>query len=190
MEMNLYKYTIEQNIRKTTPAMNALQETTIALLAKKEAHKIEVTELCKKANVFRNTFYVYYDSVDDVIAEKGNALLAELHRINTDVMNIENQLPEDFAFFKETVTYVLFHKSEFLTLATIRPDYRFIKKWKDGIAYHLYERKCLSGKTVTEMELEIASSATISGLIYYVSHSDTVSLDFMYDMISKVLNIF
>lgn len=188
--MSFDEYVIERKTREITPAMNALQEAAIALLAKKEVYEIEVTELCKRANVSRNTFYAYYDSIDDVIAERADMLLVELCRINVGVVDVENQLPEDFAFFKETTAYVLSHKEEFLTLTTIRPNHRFISKWKDSIAHHLHERKRLSGKTVTEIELEIASSATISGLIYYASHSDRVSLDFMCSMISKALNIF
>lgn len=46
-----------------------MDEALIALLSKKDYAYISVKELCKKAGVNRSTFYLHYESMDDLLEE-------------------------------------------------------------------------------------------------------------------------
>ena len=46
-----------------------MDEALIALLEKKDLEYITVKEICKKAGVNRSTFYLHYETIDDLVSE-------------------------------------------------------------------------------------------------------------------------
>lgn len=46
-----------------------MNEALLLLLEKKEYEFITVTEICKKAGVNRSTFYLHYETIDDLLSE-------------------------------------------------------------------------------------------------------------------------
>ena len=53
-----------------------MNEALLLLLEKKDYEFITVTEICQKAGVNRSTFYLHYESMDDLLIIKG-----ELHSL-------------------------------------------------------------------------------------------------------------
>lgn len=49
-----------------------MDEALIEMLKKKEYKYITVTDICNKAGVNRSTFYLHYDSIDDLLKETIN----------------------------------------------------------------------------------------------------------------------
>ena len=47
--------------RRTKMTQKLLKESLLTLLQDKEIHKITVTDICKKADINRGTFYSYYE---------------------------------------------------------------------------------------------------------------------------------
>lgn len=188
--MNPYSYILEYKNKKMTLAMKALQEAAITLLQKKEVSEIDVKELCTKANVSRNTFYSYYNTVQDVIKEREDYLLNTLFELNLGVMDVKKTLPEDFLFYQETLDFMLENRKEFVLFSTVRADIEFINGWKTRIAYQLFERKRKEGKHISEMEMEIISGATVAGLIYFLSNPEKVSMAELSRLIARTLNNF
>lgn len=56
-----------------------MDEALLMLLEKKEYEFITVKELCQKAGVNRSTFYLHYDSMDDVLQETFEMLNARFY---------------------------------------------------------------------------------------------------------------
>lgn len=54
-----------------------MDEALLALLEKKEYDYITVKEICAKAGVNRSTFYLHYESIDDLLRESLAALSAQ-----------------------------------------------------------------------------------------------------------------
>lgn len=54
--------------RRVTMTKRLIQEGLLRLLEKKELAAINVTELCREADVNRATFYKYYGNPNDVLA--------------------------------------------------------------------------------------------------------------------------
>ena len=55
-----------------------LKRALLDLLKTKSVSDISVSEICKKGNVNRNTFYCHYDSVADLLSEVEGSFLQEL----------------------------------------------------------------------------------------------------------------
>jgi AcrR family transcriptional regulator len=55
--------------RRITKTKTAIKEAFISIIKKKSAPKITVTEIAKQANIDRKTFYLHYDSIEDLINE-------------------------------------------------------------------------------------------------------------------------
>lgn len=55
-----------------------IKDSLVNILNKKRLHDISVSEVCKKANVDRSTFYVYYNNVSDVFEEIGDEIAEEM----------------------------------------------------------------------------------------------------------------
>ena len=95
-----------------------MDEALLILLEKKDIEEITVKEICEKAGVNRSTFYLHYDTIDDLFQET-------IERLNNDFYSsfdvqdisglIKNGNKED----------VLFIKKEFL-----EPYLEFVKKHK------------------------------------------------------------
>lgn len=187
---NPYAYVLDNKERRITPAMKALQDAVVILLGRKELSDIQVKELCEKSNVSRNTFYSYYDNVAEVSAERWQQLLKELFIRNAGIMDSRNDLPDDFLFYKDTMDYLLEHRDEFLIFGVKRADPGFFKTWKAEIAYQLYEREETAGRHPTGLRLEMMASAAVSGLLYYLSHMEDVTLEEACELISGALKIF
>lgn len=58
-----------------------IKEALIELMKTKNAARISVLELCKKADINRNTFYAHYSTPVDVLAEIENELKKEYEEI-------------------------------------------------------------------------------------------------------------
>lgn len=184
---NPYVYVLDNKGRRITPAMKTLQDAAVKLLDKKEISNIGVKELCEKSDVSRNTFYSYYDNIAEVLTERWQQLLRELFIINTGIMDEKNERPDDFLFYKDTMDYLVEHKAEFIVFGLKRADPGFFRMWKDEIAYQLYEREETAGVHPTEFKLEMMASAAVSGVLYYLSHMEKVTLEEACELISCAL---
>ncbi len=85
-----------------------LRESLIDLLSEKSIHKISVREVCDRAQINRTTFYKYYGSPYELLADIENTVLDQ---IETYLSGKENQGTDDIrqltqiiAFMEENLT--------------------------------------------------------------------------------------
>lgn len=64
--------------RRVSRTKNAVMQAFLELSAQNDTGKVTVTELAKKANIDRKTFYLHYDSVDAVFEEYVRSRIDEL----------------------------------------------------------------------------------------------------------------
>ena len=83
----LIKGTEDLRIQKT---MAAIKESFEGLICEKEYNEITVTELCQRARINKKTFYHYYPTLDDLLAEMQMAFTSEYVELVKDY-----RLPED-----------------------------------------------------------------------------------------------
>jgi len=63
-------------------AKQAIRMAVVDAMETTDVPDITVMQVCKASGVARSSFYRYYDSVDQVVKEMGNDLLASIRRIN------------------------------------------------------------------------------------------------------------
>jgi AcrR family transcriptional regulator len=61
-----------------------LRESLLELMREKPIGKITPTELCRRADINRNTFYAHYDSPESLLSSIEDELYAEINRSLTD----------------------------------------------------------------------------------------------------------
>ena len=98
-----------------------MDEALISLLSEKDLEYITVKEICEKAGVNRSTFYLHYETIDDLLSEAAETVsrrFASYFPQNSEriVENIENRSLNELIFITE----------EFLV-----PYLRFIKENKN-----------------------------------------------------------
>lgn len=95
-----------------------LQEALLQLLKEKALDKITISELCKRANVNRGTFYLHYQDIPELFGEYFEELTADLRKayyepyVLTD-NKIENLLPDMVRIFHHVEKYKDFYKVVF-----------------------------------------------------------------------------
>lgn len=70
-----------KNDLRVQKTRSAIQNALFDLLNEKELSKISISELCRRAQINRKTFYRHYRDTADIIEELENSLLGELSAI-------------------------------------------------------------------------------------------------------------
>ena len=64
--------------RRIEKTIKATETAYFELLSEKKNDRITITELADRANIDRKTFYLHYNSVDDVIHRHSRATVARI----------------------------------------------------------------------------------------------------------------
>ena len=106
--------------RRITKTKKSIKETLIELLKQTPLNKISVTELTRKADISRKTFYLHYSSVYDAKNDIDNDIITMLNGIiqttpdstrETDVMEFFSQLSSKTQSHEKLVEYFV-HNSK------------------------------------------------------------------------------
>ena len=95
-----------------------MDEAFLALLEEKDFAYITVKEICEKAGVNRSTFYLHYETVNDLLAESARYIIDKL---------IAN-MPQDTADFFEKLQTRPLEELYLITPEYLRPYLNFIKE--------------------------------------------------------------
>lgn len=84
--------------RRIVKTHKAIREAYFQLIKERDTTKISISDIARKANIDRKTFYLHYDSVDAVLDEYIEELINEMHaelnsgKYQGDPFNVENVL--------------------------------------------------------------------------------------------------
>lgn len=164
-----------KNIYKSSRKTDMLIKEAFAKLLKekKELNNITVTELVKKADITRASFYTHYDSIYDVAQELQNetlnVLLKNIDNIQT-INDFDNYLDMIFNYLKEN------EKIYSMMLASNDP-LLFANKLNKLINKHIYE--VLKNKRHDDLILKITfyTDGCMNLLIKYFRKEIDYSLD-------------
>ena len=95
-----------------------MDEAFLERLEKKDFAYITVKEICEKAGVNRSTFYLHYETVNDLLAESARYIIDKL---------IAN-MPQDTADFFEKLQTRSLEELHLITPEYLRPYLNFIKE--------------------------------------------------------------
>jgi AcrR family transcriptional regulator len=86
---------MDRRVKKTKAAV---QDAYFSLVMEKDTPKITITELTKRADIDRKTFYLHYESVDDIVEEAIEDRINRLRLILEQENYFENPLEFDKVF--------------------------------------------------------------------------------------------
>lgn len=123
----------DRRIRKTKCA---IQEAFLSLLVEKEFNDITITELARRADIDRKTFYAHYASLGDIVDDLKSDFLEEISRLISSDMNaftIQNffRYLNEFHSQHEKLMYAILHRVSM---------YPFIDSVKDAMYNLMIER--------------------------------------------------
>ena len=85
-----------ENMKKRASTIKRLKDSLMLLFQQNDYQKISVTMLCNQAGLHRSTFYLYYNSIDEVLREIENDILKEIQRYADKMNNFSAaEKPED-----------------------------------------------------------------------------------------------
>lgn len=114
---------MDRRVRKTR---KLLKEALVALMTEKDFRKITVTELTKKADINRGTFYLHYFDIYDLLEEMENEALDYIKKIIEKYSN-----PVDYyKILINIIEYVKGKKTFFQQILGENGDIAFINKLK------------------------------------------------------------
>ena len=70
--------------RRVVKTKNAIFKAFVELLNEKDINQITITDVAKRANINRKTFYNYYSDINDVMEEIENLVVANVIKLRID----------------------------------------------------------------------------------------------------------
>ena len=152
-----------QNLNNSSFKTRKLIRTTFAemLSEKKEISKISVSELAKRADINRGTFYSHYDDIYSVAEDYENELIEKFfdNSILLSSSNFEKFMDSFFAYIKEN--------NENYKMLCNSDDFMFIAKRLVTLASSKCLELCLNDKKLKRREfLETEINVFIDGLLF------------------------
>lgn len=149
--------------RRVIKTKHAIFKAFVELLNEKDVNQITITDIAKKANINRKTFYNYYSDVYEVMKEIENLTVeAFINNMGTvEFINMADFLTEIFIKFTETVNKDL----EFFNLLfkTNNRSFLIVKIVK---ALKKYVKKRIEESNELDMHrFEVVSNFYLSGVL-------------------------
>ena len=166
--------------RRSKLTRRVFRESLTELMTEKEMKKISVSEICKRADMNRSTFYAHYEDQFDLLREIEDEFLIALRKTVTE-SNLQNFAQK----FEKYLDHLYQNGSLFTLLMREAPDFRdrIIRE-----AFSLYEMRKESGVIVSEdpyyaQKLYFVSGGSLLLLEKWIEGNSELTTSEMADMI-------
>ena len=167
-----------------------MNEALLLLLETKEYEFITVTEICKKAGVNRSTFYLHYETIDDLLFETLNMINNKFNEsFNNRKIDINSATKESLFLINDEylIPYLIFIKENLRIYKLIHEKpFIFKKHTTFNIMYEKLFSKILEIYKVPEDEKEYVFSYYSFGLVAIIQRWIENNCS---DDIEKIVNI-
>lgn len=121
--MNPYSDIATLEKKHLTSAQEALHKAFVQVAKNTPYGRISITDLCKKANVARTTFYFSYPNSDVLLEEVEDGLIVDLLKVTE-----RTDQEDEFDYISNVMAFVDASREELYLLLVDQPDIRFIEK--------------------------------------------------------------
>ena len=146
-----------------------MDEALLLLLEKKDYDFITVTEICKKAGVNRTTFYLHYDSIEDLLIETIQMINKKFNdSFNNQKIDVDGASKEELFLINDQylIPYLNFIKENKRIYKLIQDKpYIFKKQYTFQVFYEQLFSKILDKYGVAKEEQEYIFSYFSLGLV-------------------------
>ena len=189
----------EGNDMRTRISQGIIKNSLIELLKEKEIQKISVTEVCKKANINRGTFYNHFVDINDVY----ETIQDDFYNNITSRLETKNVTVIDGAFFKELLHYIAqndiiakmiikeFYNSKLLSRLIAYTENKYINDFHD-VYPSIPSEKITDLSTYTingtlGLMVKVIRDGRLKDLDYFTNLILTLNEGIVKDFISRIL---
>ena len=143
----------------------------LKLYSKKEYSSITVKEICQKANVSRDTFYIYYEDINSMLEEIEDKILYDVSSITKSWQYIDIDkvdFLEAIPIYVDIYRYVLDNRIFFKALFGPYGNNQFIMKYHDMVKVSHYNKIKTDLPHVKHPDM---LASFMAGSIIYASHN-------------------
>ena len=168
-----------KNLNRSSQKTKTIIKNTFAELIKEnhELNKITVSELVKRADINRGTFYNHYDSIYDVAEE----LEAEIINVLFENTQKLNSLDDIFNYLDEVINYLKKNEDMYRLLLASNEPQVFLRKLNHSILDKMYSaiKNNPNFKNSASLKFEIAffTAGIVSEVLNYFTGRSEYSLD-------------
>lgn len=174
--------------KRVIKTKHAIYKAFVELLNEKDINQITITDVAKRANINRKTFYNYYSDINDVMEEIENLVVAAfIKNIGTvEFTNMADFLTEIFIKFTETVN----HDLEFYGLLFKTNNRSFLIVKIVDILKKYVQQRIEETETLDQKRFKVAVDLCIPGIISVYRNWFTNSYDYSIEELSSLLTDF
>lgn len=155
---------------------NLIKKTFAELMnEKKELSKITVTELVKRAEITRSTFYTHYDDIYEVV----NDYQLETIELLVSDDKILNSIPDIYDYFDEIFECLKKNEDIYKMLLVSNGSLIFLEELKKLAGEKIYHalQNIIKNNKYLELDVDFYMNGVISELIKYFRDRSDYSLD-------------
>lgn len=172
--------------RRVEKTKHAIKEAYFGILMEGRGKKLTITEIARRANIDRKTFYLHYGSVEDIIREFTKEKVEEIVRSLKEVIVFEDSFRIKQVF--ERLNKAVYENLEVFEFLSKNKEYDyFIEQMRKMLVQIVVES---GGKyfSMQENELKFYAEFFVSGIIsaytFWLSTGMPISIDEMSDNVS------
>ncbi|MGE1098623.1 TetR/AcrR family transcriptional regulator [Bacillus altitudinis] len=147
--------------RRTIKTKKAIRESFLELLKEKDVQQITVSELSRRADLGRGTFYLHYQDVFDLHEQLEKELFDQLGGLYDE--SFPSQDPLDMLSFLNKTTEYLKEKQFMMTLF-VKPNSPTTNQFKSFFKEKIMKEWQLDQRQITKHE-QIVASFVVSGVV-------------------------
>ncbi|ARD55185.1 TetR/AcrR family transcriptional regulator [Bacillus safensis] len=147
--------------RRTIKTKRAIRESFLELLKEKEVQQITVSELSRKADLGRGTFYLHYQDVFDLYEQLEKELFDQLGGLYDETFPSQNPL-DMLSFLNKTTEYL--KENQYMLTLFVKPNGPTTNQFKAFFKEKIMKEWQLDQRPITENE-QIEASFVVSGVV-------------------------
>ncbi len=136
-----------------------IKDAFVELLKEKHIDQITVTELARKADVDRKTFYLYYPTVYDVVREIEDGIIAGLKEL------LENHATSDWRIFLTGLNGIMEKDLEYYMVIAKNKELSFLVDECMNILIDILRESLLKKKETVSVKDEVLICYAASGIL-------------------------
>jgi len=157
MIIYMSKRAVSGTDRRTRYTRKAIKDAYIELLTELPSSKITVTEVCRRADINRGTFYLHYEALPDVMEDMENEVFEEIATfIRASLADEDNRQKLSDGFFLDYFQNKNLQKVLFSSHYTSRLSDKVV-----AYAESLLADLCVNGGQLNEIEAELFATFMI-----------------------------
>lgn len=150
--------------RNALRSQKLLKKAFSELLAEKPFDKITVTDITRRADLSRGTFYAHYENTSDLLKDMVNDIISKLFSV-VDTAATSGFFQDPDPIIKLIGDYVQQEESLYRTLCGTSAADTFISFMKQCIVNRVLEQVDASDYELSELELRVSVTCLAGGIV-------------------------